>query len=132
MASRNAVPAEDLERFRIALKDAIAGSSLRSVARAVGMSPTGLTKFLNGTQPYGPTVERLRWWYYSKAGVHQIPPTEIAALLRKFVATLPRPDSGVTNVLAAVEASYREAEMFPPEWVQEVRSLVSSPGSAAP
>lgn len=129
MALRNGVTAEELDQLRSALADAVAQSSLRAVARAVGMSPTGLTNFLDGTQPYGPTVERLRQWYYVMAGVHQIPPAQIATMLRRFVRTLPQPDTGVTNVLAAVEISYHDAGMFPPEWVHKVRSIVSSRGA---
>lgn len=33
------------------------------VAREIGMSPTGLKKFLLGTAPYSPTLRRLRRWY---------------------------------------------------------------------
>ena len=108
----------------MALEDAVDRSTLRAVAVAVGMSPTGLRKFLDGTKPYGPTVERLRIWYYHKAGVHLTPPAEIASLLRRLVVTLPQPDGGVAKVLAAVEASYREAGMYPPAWVDAVRALV--------
>src|SRR3954462_11299295 len=38
-------------------------TSLRGVAREIGMSPTGLKKFLMGTAPYSPTLRRLRKWY---------------------------------------------------------------------
>lgn len=127
MAERAAsVTLEDLERFRLALEDAIQRSSLRAVARGVGMSPTGLTKFLDGTKPYGPTVERLRNWYYTMAGIHRTPPGEIAAQLRRLVVTLPKPNGGVANLLAAVDASYRDAGMYPPEWVRAVREIVAA------
>jgi hypothetical protein len=121
MAGRAAgITPDDLERFRIALENEIARTSLR----AVRMSPTGLTKFLNGTRPYGNTVARLREWYFHEAGVHQAPPELIAAQLRRFVVTLPKPDGGVAKLLEAVDASYREAGMYTPEWVKSVRALV--------
>jgi transcriptional regulator with XRE-family HTH domain len=41
----------------------VEATSLRSVAREIGMSPTGLKKFLNGTMPYAPTLRRLRRWH---------------------------------------------------------------------
>ncbi|HVH11557.1 MAG TPA: hypothetical protein VM759_00825, partial [Longimicrobium sp.] len=41
----------------------VENTSLRSVAREIGMSPTGLKKFLLGTAPYSPTLRRLRNWY---------------------------------------------------------------------
>jgi hypothetical protein len=115
---------EDLERFRIALENEIARTTLRATARRVRMSPTGLTKFLNGSQPYGRTVARLREWYYGEAGVHQTPPELIVAQLRRFVVTLPNPDRGLENLLEAVDASYQQAGMFAPEWVRTVRALI--------
>lgn len=124
MAAPKDYTAEDLDRFRIALESEIERTTLRAVARKVGMSPTGLTKFLAGGQPYGPTVARLRRWYYGEAGVHRTPPDLIAAELRRYVVTLPQPDGGVAKLLAAVDASYQEAGMFTPEWVGAVRKLV--------
>ena len=32
------------------------------------MSPTGLQKFIDGSQPYGPTVLKLRQWYALRPG----------------------------------------------------------------
>jgi hypothetical protein len=114
--------AADLDRYRIALEDAIALTSLRAVARAVGMSPTGLTKFLDGTNPYDRTLERVRNWYFTRAGVHQTAPEEIVSLLRQFVVTLPEPNTGVVHLLAAVDAAYQHAGMYVPEWVSAARA----------
>lgn len=33
---------------------------IRAAAREIGMSPTGLTKVLNGNHPYAPTLKKLR------------------------------------------------------------------------
>ena len=100
--------------FRIALASEIERTTLRAVARKVGMSPTGLTKFLDGGQPYGPTVARLRRWYFGETGVHRTPPDLIAVELSRYVVTLPQPDGGVAKLLAAVDVSYQEAGMFRP------------------
>jgi hypothetical protein len=56
-----------------------AGDDVACSRAQVGMSPTGLTKFIDGGQPYGPTMVRLRKWYYGEAGVHRTPPDLIAA-----------------------------------------------------
>jgi len=125
MSKSGGVTAEDLERFRIALENEIARTSLRALARTVGMSPSGLQKFLDGGNPYGRTVARLREWYYSEAGVHGTPPELIAAQLRRFVVTLPKPDGGVAHILEAVDTSYQDAGMFTPEWVRAVRAVVA-------
>lgn len=53
----------DLEQAREAVAEAVEQGSLRRVAREIGMSPTGLKKFLDGTDPYGPTLRKLvPWW----------------------------------------------------------------------
>ncbi len=38
------------------------GTSLRQAAREIGMSPTGLQKFLHGGEPYVKTVRKLSLW----------------------------------------------------------------------
>jgi hypothetical protein len=38
-------------------------TSLRAVAKEVGMSPTGLSKFLWGANPYAKTMLRLTEWF---------------------------------------------------------------------
>jgi hypothetical protein len=117
VSARRGVTAEEVERFRVALRDRVNRSTLRSVAVEVGISPSGLSKLMDGgTTPYAPTVERLRSWYYRKTGVHQRPPGEIAAILRHRVVTLPEPDAGVLNLIAAVDASRQQAGMYAPEW----------------
>lgn len=60
-------------------------------------------------------MARLREWYFYQAGVQQAPPELIAAQLRRFVVTLPKPDGGVAKLLEAVDASYREAGMYTPD-----------------
>jgi len=118
---------EDLERFRVALESEIQRTTLRAVARGVRMSPSGLQKFLlRETKPYGGTLARVRMWYYSQAGVHRTPPELIVAELRRYVVTTPTPDRGVCTLLDAVDAAYRDAGMFTPEWVRTVRTIIES------
>jgi hypothetical protein len=119
--SKRDVDPEGLEHYRTALEAAITRSSLRAVAAAVGMSPTGLSQFIEGTQPYGKTLERVRRWFRQHAGLDLERPEQIAAELRRIVATLPNPDHGVAELLDAVERSYRSAGITPPGWVERVR-----------
>ena len=109
------------ERYRDAVRQAIARSTLRTVAKEVGMSPTGLQKFLDGTNPYGKTRDRLRVWYFREAGFSSFGVEDAACILRRLVGTLPTPDYGVAGVLDAVESAYRRAGMYAPEWVRLVR-----------
>src|SRR3954464_6897027 len=63
-------PREDtIEHLRSAAAARVQNTSLRGVAREIGMSPTGLKKFLFGTAPYSPTLRRLRKWYVHHAAV---------------------------------------------------------------
>jgi hypothetical protein len=109
------------ERYRDAVRQAIASSTLRAVAKEVEMSPTGLQKFLEGTNPYGKTKERLRFWYYRQAGFSSFAVEDAVFILRRLVGTLPTPDHGVAGVLEAVEVAYQRAGMMAPEWVRLVR-----------
>lgn len=52
----------ELDRIRAELERELATSSLRSVAREVGMSPSGLSKVLAGGRPYRQTLTKLRAW----------------------------------------------------------------------
>ena len=109
------------ERFRDAVRQAIARSTLRVVARDVGMSPTGLRNFLDGTNPYGKTRERLQLWYFREAGFGSFPVEDAAYILRRLVGTLPTPDYGVAGLLDAVDTAYQREGMRAPEWVRLVR-----------
>lgn len=125
MADRNVRgrPGE-VARLRAALRDAVGSRTLRGVAEELGMSPTGLSNFIAGTQPYGPTLHRLRAWA-ERNGIGGTPPPVDADQLRRYVETLPDPDAGVRLLLDAVDEAYATAKMFAPEWVRQVRRELS-------
>ena len=54
-------------RLRAAASARVEATSLRGVSREIGMSATGLSKFLDGNAPYLPTLNRLRNWYLRHA-----------------------------------------------------------------
>jgi hypothetical protein len=54
--------AREIESIRSALREYLEFASLRQVSREVGMSPTGLSNFVNGADPYVRTVRKLREW----------------------------------------------------------------------
>lgn len=56
-----------VQSYRDALLRYLNHTSLRQAAREVGMSPTGLSKFCDGAEPYDPTVLKLREWYAAHA-----------------------------------------------------------------
>jgi len=125
----------ELDRIREALREAIARTTLRAVARRVGMSPTGLQEFVaGGSRPYGKTREKVRMWFYWEAGFSSIAPDDAAWLLRRLVGTLPEPERGVVRLLDTVELAYHASGMFSPEWVKQVREALARarPDPAAP
>lgn len=52
-----------LERMREVLARRVEATSLRHVAREVGMSPTGVQKVLDGADSYSRTRRKLERWY---------------------------------------------------------------------
>lgn len=60
MASRE----EEIAAFRAAAQQLTDDTSLRQAAQEIGLSWSGLRTFLAGTNPYGPTLKKLREWYW--------------------------------------------------------------------
>lgn len=54
--------AAEIESIRETLRIYMDRVSLRQASREVGMSPTGLSNFINGADPYVPTLRKLRAW----------------------------------------------------------------------
>lgn len=117
---------EEIERYRIALREALSRSSQRTLAREVGMSPTAFSEFLNGiTKPYPKTVQRLRVWLAHRAGEVAMPPADIAALLRGLTTTLPKPDDVIVRFLDDVAREHGLTGVPTPDWVSATRKIVA-------
>lgn len=104
----------------------VENTSLRGVAREIGMSPTGLKKFLLGTAPYSPTLRRLRKWYLQHAAV---PTGEVtyqdasAALLVLTHDLSPDPKRQATDcILDCLTAAYEASGRSRPRWIAELRA----------
>lgn len=124
------VPADPRSATIQHLREAAAGhvenTSLRNVAREVGMSPTGLKKFLEGTAPYAFTVRRLRSWYVRHAAAQPSPVgvEDAGAALGVLVHDLhpsPRKQAAL-SVLEAVGRGYEQSGKTRPAWVAELRT----------
>jgi hypothetical protein len=123
------VPAPDrrplVEAIREAVKLAIEASSLRKVARAVGMSPMGLKHFAEGTQPYSATFRKLLAWhavYLTESGGFSVE-TVRGALV---VMTDGIPESARGRVSAALMDEllrfHRELGSRAPAWLATLRA----------
>jgi hypothetical protein len=60
--SATAPGGNELNALRDALQQRVKLTSLRATARELGMSPTGLRGFIDGTEPYVKTLRRARVW----------------------------------------------------------------------
>ncbi|HEX8905579.1 MAG TPA: hypothetical protein VF771_12085 [Longimicrobiaceae bacterium] len=98
-------PLSNLERLRETVANRVQATSLRSVARQVGMSPTGLEKFLAGGTPYARSRQKLQEWAEGEG-------------------SRPRSDMTVEGVEVAIGALVRD---LPAEHrVEAIRRLVRS------
>lgn len=110
------------ERIRSALGREIETSSLREVARQVGMTPTGLGGFLDGSVPYGPTLTRLRDWYYRWRNGAGLTTDDVEAVVQRLLRWLPDPAAGVPSVIDVIANLHRAANIAAPPWLGELRS----------
>jgi hypothetical protein len=115
----------EFEQYRRVLRDEVERSTLRAVAVRLGMSPTGLQNFLDGTNPYGKTREKVRAWFYREYGLNHLSPRDAAMILRRIVGTLPAPEPTLLKILEIVETGYAGQGMQAPRWISGVRMEVS-------
>jgi hypothetical protein len=116
-----------VEAIRAAAKLAIEETSLRRVAREVGMSPMGLKHFVEGTQPYSATYRKLIAWYnvyQARAGGFSEDAARGALVV--LVDGLPEPMRGraLAVVIDAILKLHAEAGTRPPAWLAALRAEV--------
>lgn len=116
------------ERIREVLTARIEATSLRRVARDVGMSPTGLRKLLEGSRPYSATRQKLERWYVRETAQYGGPLSAGSAFaaLRVLVQDLPvaHRRGALEGLFAAVREAYAAAQTPEPVWLEELRELV--------
>ncbi|HEX8674698.1 MAG TPA: hypothetical protein VF710_22545 [Longimicrobium sp.] len=111
------------EQMRQAVTRAVLNTSLRQVARDVGMSPSGLDKYLMGiSEPYSQTRRKLEEWYVRDAvahdGISDATATAALTLLLDGVAAglVARTRHRITE---AVVAAHRDGGTAPPAWAAD-------------
>lgn len=95
--------------------------SLRGVAREVGMSPSGLQKFVDGSVPYLTTRRKLEQWFVREAarGEGEVESGVALAAVALLVRDLPsaRRPRAVRQLVAGLEAAYDAEEEPRPSWL---------------
>jgi hypothetical protein len=126
-----------VEQLREAAARRVEQGSLRGVAREIGMSPTGLKKFLSGTAPFTPTVRRLRSWYLQHAAIPRgrVSEADARAALSVLLADFPPEIAAgfATELIGIVEQGYRASGEGVPAWVAELQGEFGrAAGAGAP
>lgn len=119
--------ADELDTVIEAARGAVRRRSLRTVAREIGMSPTGLRGLLDGASPYDKTRDRLRAWYAREEGLDRLPTAAAADMILSLVRGVPNRSAGAHLVLDAVEAAHAAGSVPPPQWLAPVRARLSPP-----
>jgi hypothetical protein len=112
-----------VEAIREAARLAVAETSLRAVARAVGLSPMGLSNFLGGRRPYTATLRKLTIWFAADGARRGASENVIRASLSMLLEGLPEKgrERGAAAVLSLVERLHRESRTQPPAWLGTLR-----------
>lgn len=103
-------------------------TSLRAVARAIGITPMGLSGFLaSGSNPQARTVRKLNSWYVRRMATR--PPEgedEARAALTILAGYYPQKQRFrvLGRVLDSMEAEFRESGLAPPAWLGKLRAEI--------
>lgn len=114
-----------VENLRTALRDRISETSFRTVAREIGMSPSGLHSFLGGTSPQYSTIRKITGWYVreSRRDPGQAKVATMRAALDILVEHLPEKgrDEAIASILEAIQRATVDGGVPVPNWLDRVR-----------
>lgn len=115
-------PAVPVDVLRDAAQRRVDETSLRIAAGEIGVSYSGLRTFLKGTEPYAPTLAKLRAWYAQTVEGRAMTPERARAMLAALVEPLPpeRREEAVRELVARLVESYRAAGAVP-GWLEKIR-----------
>jgi len=109
-----------LERLRETVAPRVRATSLRTVAREMGMSPAALEAFLAGETPDAASRERLEaWWAREAATPPDLSAEGVEVAIGALVRDLPAEHRvmAIRRVVAALRRVYREQGAPAPAWL---------------
>jgi hypothetical protein len=126
------VPLDAIRREAELARDA---SSLRAVAREVGVTPMGLRGFLmDAGKPQARTVRKLNLWYARRMAT-RLPEGEDEARTALTILAAYFPERArrarLTDLLDSMERGFRDEGMQTPAWLDTLRREVESDGGLA-
>ncbi|HET6230304.1 MAG TPA: hypothetical protein VFE05_09570 [Longimicrobiaceae bacterium] len=113
-----------LERLRRNVAVQVQATSLRFMARRVGMSPSGLSKFLEGAMPYSAIRRKLFEWWEREGGKPSAEvSTELATdALTALVHDLPSDArrGAVQELLGVLREAHKQDGVPMPQWLADL------------
>ena len=117
-------PPTTIDRLRENVALRVQATSLRAVARQVGMSPSGLEKFLSGATPYSRSRQKLHdWWVREGSKPRSDIHTEgISVALGALVRDLPpeEREAGMKRLVRTLRGMYETQGAVCPPWLSEL------------
>ncbi len=129
-------PAPSLERLRERVRERVRATSLRRVARAIGMSPDALDRFLNRGGPIiGKSRSKLFHWLNRVEAEADAEAVTCAHYIKALVAHMPpdgqvRAAAGIIEVLVQVHAASNEQGV--PMWLERLAGVSTLFGEKPP
>jgi DNA-binding phage protein len=125
-SEQNSTRSAEVEHLRDSVAAHAGSTSLRRVAGEIGMSATGLKKFLQGTDPYFPTIRRLQTWYVQHAAVESghLQLEDASAAINVLLHDLaPRARQGMAGqMIEALARGYGGTGKDTPVWLSDLRA----------
>ncbi|HEX8691694.1 MAG TPA: hypothetical protein VF746_04690 [Longimicrobium sp.] len=117
-------PSTSLERLRESVALRVQATSLRAVARQVGMSAAGLEKFIAGGIPYSRSRQKLQdWWAREGQRPRSDMTTEgVEIAIGALVRDLPpdRRGPAMMGLVRSLRGSYELQGGLCPPWLEEL------------
>jgi hypothetical protein len=111
---------ERVKLLRALAAERVAETSLRAVAREIGMSAPGLALFLDGTSPRHATLEKIHAWHLKGAGADGTSLEAARTSLHMLASSLPPGEYRVRMIrttLAIVAELHRKQGSQGPPWL---------------
>lgn len=117
-------PLTNIERVRENVAIRVQATSLRAVARQVGMSPTGLEKFLAGGMPYTRSRQKLQDWWEREGSrpVSDITAEGVEIAIGALVRGLPPEHRAptVSRLVGDLRDAYETSGAVRPPWLAQL------------
>lgn len=127
-------PHTSIDRLRDAVAIRVQATSLRAVARQVGMSASGLHKFIAGGMPYTKSRRKLfRWLQREKQNLHSdLSMDVVASAVTCLLTDVPpaRQERAARALVDALRDVYaRHTDTPPPPWLAELTRRMEEAGA---